>query len=226
MPAESARAHLSDLKHGLVIALSVLRACACHVQSTAGSLQSLCWASAALGGVASAYFSGSLIESWGSRGVFLLTAVFPLAVSAAAVLISEQPVTSSQTRFKSEKDSASELLYLRLVHARAQFATCVLTAQTCFKGGFPCDVTAVLNLSISARQPLHDQRHDPHRHDVAHVGLMDYLACRLSPEQAPGAGGSALERHQPEVHSAPGRVCLPVAGAATQSAADLPCSPD
>ena len=31
------------------------------VQSTAGSLQSLCWASSAVGGVASAYFSGSLV---------------------------------------------------------------------------------------------------------------------------------------------------------------------
>ena len=89
------------------------------MQSTAGSLQSLCWASAALGGVASAYFSGSLIETWGSRGVFLLTAVFPLAVSAAAVLISEQPVSSSQTRLKSDKDSAGELLQHRLPHARS-----------------------------------------------------------------------------------------------------------
>ena len=60
-------------------------------QGTAGSLQSLCWASAALGGVASAYYSGSLVQSWGPRGVFALTAAFPLVVSAAAVLIAEQP---------------------------------------------------------------------------------------------------------------------------------------
>jgi hypothetical protein len=75
--------------------MSVCAACA---QSTAGSLQSLCWASAAMGGVASAYFSGSLVESWGPRGVFALTAVFPLIVSAAAVLISEQPVGGPKFR--------------------------------------------------------------------------------------------------------------------------------
>ena len=102
--------HLPELKDGPAIALPPCER-VCHAQSTAGSLQSLCWASAALGGVASAYFSGSLIETWGSRGVFLLTAVFPLAVSAAAVLISEQPVSSSQTRLKSDKDSAGELLH-------------------------------------------------------------------------------------------------------------------
>jgi len=78
------------------------------LQSTAGSLQSLCWASAALGGVASAYFSGSLIETWGPRGVFLLTAAFPLVVSLAAVLIDEQPVGSGGSRLKADKDTASE----------------------------------------------------------------------------------------------------------------------
>lgn len=67
--------------------------CCVAVQATAGSLQSLCWASAAVGGVASAYFSGSLVESWGPRGVFGLTAVFPLIVSLAAVLIREQPIS-------------------------------------------------------------------------------------------------------------------------------------
>ena len=64
------------------------------LQSTAGSLQSLCWASAAVGGVASAYFSGSLIESYGTRGVFGLTAIFPLVVSLSAVLIDESPASS------------------------------------------------------------------------------------------------------------------------------------
>lgn len=78
------------------------------LQSTAGSLQSLCWASAALGGVASAYFSGALIETWGPRGVFLLTAAFPLVVSAAAVLINEQPMSSGSSRLKADKDTASE----------------------------------------------------------------------------------------------------------------------
>ena len=67
-------------------------------QATAGSLQSLCWAASAIGGVASAYFSGSLVEAWGPRGVFALTAVFPLIVSLAAALIDEQPVAAPKLK--------------------------------------------------------------------------------------------------------------------------------
>jgi hypothetical protein len=68
----------------------------CHLllQETAGSLQSLCWGSSAVGGIASAYFSGSLVQAYGSQAVFGLTAVFPLIVSASALLIDEQRVLS------------------------------------------------------------------------------------------------------------------------------------
>ena len=78
------------------------------VQATAGSLQSLCWASAAVGGVASSYFSGSLVEAWGPRGVFALTAAFPLVVSAAALLIDEQPATAG-LRIKADRDTLRAL---------------------------------------------------------------------------------------------------------------------
>jgi folate/biopterin transporter len=61
-------------------------------QSTAGSLQSLCWASVSVGSVMSAYFSGSLVEAYGPRPVFLITACFPLLVAAAATAIPEVPV--------------------------------------------------------------------------------------------------------------------------------------
>jgi hypothetical protein len=44
----------------------------------------------------SAYFSGSLVEQYGSTPVFLLTAVFPLIVSASALLIDEQRVPGRQ----------------------------------------------------------------------------------------------------------------------------------
>jgi hypothetical protein len=63
------------------------------LQATAGSLQSLCWGSSAVGGIMSAYFSGSLVEQYGSQTVFCLTAIFPLIVSASALLIDEQRVT-------------------------------------------------------------------------------------------------------------------------------------
>lgn len=61
------------------------------MQSTAGSLQSLCWGSSAIGGIISAYFSGSLVQQYGVRPVFGITALFPLIVSVSALLIAEQP---------------------------------------------------------------------------------------------------------------------------------------
>lgn len=36
-------------------------------QGAAGSLQSLCWGSSATGGIVSAYFSGYLVETYGTR---------------------------------------------------------------------------------------------------------------------------------------------------------------
>jgi hypothetical protein len=65
------------------------------LQATAGSLQSLCWASSAVGGIASAYFSGSLVQEYGSHTVFAVTAIFPLVVSASALLIDEQRVSQT-----------------------------------------------------------------------------------------------------------------------------------
>ena len=60
-----------------------------------GSIQSLCWGAAAVGGLLTAYSSGLLLEHFSTRTVFAITAVFPLLVSAAAFLISEEPVTSA-----------------------------------------------------------------------------------------------------------------------------------
>ena len=69
-----------------------------NASETAGNLQSMCWATAAIGGVLSAYFSGSLLEIVSPRTIFTLTAVFPLLISAASFLIVEKrsipPVTS------------------------------------------------------------------------------------------------------------------------------------
>ncbi len=45
-----------------------------------------------MGGIVSAYFSGSLVDAWGTRGAFAATAVFPLFVCGAALLIDEQRV--------------------------------------------------------------------------------------------------------------------------------------
>lgn len=61
-------------------------------QSMSGSLQSLCWGSSAFGGIVSSYFSGSLVDAYGVRFVFGVTALLPLITSAVAVLVREQRV--------------------------------------------------------------------------------------------------------------------------------------
>uniref|UniRef100_A0A0E0HX78 Major facilitator superfamily (MFS) profile domain-containing protein n=1 Tax=Oryza nivara TaxID=4536 RepID=A0A0E0HX78_ORYNI len=65
-------------------------------QSTSGSLQSLCWGSSAFGGIVSAYFSGSLVDTYGVRFVFGVTAFLPLMTSAVAVLVNEHRLSSGE----------------------------------------------------------------------------------------------------------------------------------
>lgn len=75
-----------------------------------GSIQSLCWGAAALGGLLTAYSSGLLLEHFSTRTVFAITAVFPLLVSGAAFLIAEQPVTSVASERKAiVKDQIQQL---------------------------------------------------------------------------------------------------------------------
>ncbi|OEU05684.1 folate/biopterin transporter, partial [Fragilariopsis cylindrus CCMP1102] len=63
--------------------------------SLAGGLQSLCWGSAAVGGLLSAYFSGSLLEVMKPQDVFSLTAILPLLVALIAFTIEEEPLSKS-----------------------------------------------------------------------------------------------------------------------------------
>jgi folate/biopterin transporter len=58
-----------------------------------GDLQSLCWGSAAVGGILSAYFSGSLLSTMRPQEVFTITAIFPLLISVSALAIKETRAT-------------------------------------------------------------------------------------------------------------------------------------
>ena len=57
----------------------------------AGGLQSVCWGSAAVGGLISAYFSGSLLKTMSPREVFGIASVLPLAVGGMSLLFEEEP---------------------------------------------------------------------------------------------------------------------------------------
>lgn len=63
--------------------------------STHGDLQSLAWGASAVGGILSAYSSGSLLSVTTPQTVFLITAAFPLLISASGFLISENRVGNS-----------------------------------------------------------------------------------------------------------------------------------
>ena len=62
----------------------------------AGGLQSLCWGSAAMGGLLSAYFSGSLLEVMTVREVFAITAVLPFLVALIAFGVEDKPVDPNE----------------------------------------------------------------------------------------------------------------------------------
>ncbi|KAJ8470830.1 hypothetical protein OPV22_025173 [Ensete ventricosum] len=74
-------------------------------QSTSGSLQSLCWGSSAFGGIVSAYFSGSLVDAFGVRLVFGVTAFLPLMTSAVALLVNEQSLNATRGHNSSSASS-------------------------------------------------------------------------------------------------------------------------
>lgn len=75
-------------------------------QGKAGALQSLCWSSVSIGGLLSAYFSGSFVEDFGPTFVFALTAVFPLITAGVSLLIDEKPVSQAAAEGKEQGVSA------------------------------------------------------------------------------------------------------------------------
>jgi folate/biopterin transporter len=64
----------------------------------AGSLQSLCWGTSAIGGIITAYLSGFLLEYFSASNIFFVTATFPLIVTGVAWLIQETPVQQGETQ--------------------------------------------------------------------------------------------------------------------------------
>ena len=71
-------------------------------EGAAGALQSLCWGSASLGSVASAYASGALLTVVPPRTVFEGAALFPLLVAGISLVLEEERVDSARERTLSE----------------------------------------------------------------------------------------------------------------------------
>ncbi len=77
--------------------------------SNSGSLQSLCWAAAALGGLLTAYASGLLLSNFSPQTVFAVTAIFPLLVSGVAFLIDEQPIVGKASTGLAAQQQVSQV---------------------------------------------------------------------------------------------------------------------
>lgn len=88
----SASIALSDVVADGIVVQKTREASERGDDALAGGLQSLCWGSAAMGALISAYFSGSLLESMSPREVFGIASVLPLLVSGISFLMQEEPV--------------------------------------------------------------------------------------------------------------------------------------
>lgn len=64
----------------------------------AGALQSLCWGSASLGGIITAYFSGSLLEVMGPKQVFLITSALPTIVALIAFFVDDRKIKHNEDK--------------------------------------------------------------------------------------------------------------------------------
>ncbi len=77
----------------------------------AGGLQSLCWGSSAIGGIISAYFSGSLLGQLGTRAVFGITAALPLLVTLISLTIQEAKLQVDYSRSVDMAKEQASLLW-------------------------------------------------------------------------------------------------------------------
>jgi folate/biopterin transporter len=97
-------------------------------EGDAGSLQSFSWAAVSVGAISSAYFSGFILERWGTQVVFEITAVLPVFVAIAAFAIADRPVTSEN----SEPSSS----HLNIKHQFQQLRQAVTSKQIWLPAAF------------------------------------------------------------------------------------------
>jgi folate/biopterin transporter len=63
-------------------------------EGDAGSLQSFSWIASSIGAIISAYLSGYLLEQFGAKFVFEITAILPLLVGISAFAIADPPMST------------------------------------------------------------------------------------------------------------------------------------
>jgi folate/biopterin transporter len=81
---------------------------AAATNSGAGGLQSLCWGASALGGLLSAYFSGSLLEVLSVRSIFGIAALLPFLVALISLSMEEERVEVARSSSTAVIDGVRE----------------------------------------------------------------------------------------------------------------------
>ncbi|MCA1904357.1 MAG: MFS transporter [Cyanobacteria bacterium KgW148] len=86
----------TSFSDALIDALIVQRA-RLENSGDAGSLQSFGWGAVSVGGVTAAFLSGYLLEHFGTKVVFMITALLPLVAGLASFAIADDRVRDSKT---------------------------------------------------------------------------------------------------------------------------------
>jgi folate/biopterin transporter len=115
-------------------------------QNKAGSLQSICWSSSSIGGIISAYFSGYLLQKFGTTFVFSLTAIVPLIMITTAGLIKEEKIEQSNYYIGKTQIDTWRLLKLEITNIMS-----ILSQKSIL---YPLMFLMILNITPSSGSAL------------------------------------------------------------------------
>ena len=191
----------------------------------AGSLQSLTWGVAAVGGLITAYLSGWLLEHLSSQVVFGITAIFPLLVSAVAWLIVEEKIGDRRLSPSSlsSKETGIPNQIQQLWGAIAQKSIWLPTAFVFFWQATPSADSAFFFFTtnelgfepeflgrVRLVTSLADQRRPHNEHDVFHdfpqsespaVHFVDICPAQYAGQGYPRVRRTGFRRQGAEMHA-------------------------
>jgi folate/biopterin transporter len=105
-------------------------------EGDAGSLQSFSWAAVSIGAISSAYFSGFILERWGTQVVFEITASLPILVAIAAFAISDRAVKAETSEDLAPDQAARGIINPDLKHQLQQLRQAVTSKQIWLPAAF------------------------------------------------------------------------------------------